>query len=107
MLGTYNANSQIKFKSSMLKSSLCDYATILSMGTITVPNMGITCAGANDKNKKVIFKNCTPFTDWISELNNTKIDEEVDVGTLGHLWQYCIVHELIPFFYLLFSWGKT
>ena len=24
--GTYNTNSQIKFKTSMLKSSLCDYS---------------------------------------------------------------------------------
>ena len=81
----------------MLKSSLCDYATILVKGTITVPNVGITCAGANNNNKKVIFKNCTPFTDWISEINNTKIVKEVDAGTLGCFWQYSIVHELMPF----------
>ena len=38
--GTYNTNSQIKFKTSMLKSSLCDYsdAYILVSGTIKVPN---------------------------------------------------------------------
>ena len=36
--GTYNFNSQIKFKTTMLKSSLCDYseAYILAKGTITV-----------------------------------------------------------------------
>ena len=36
--GTYNTNSQIKFKTSILKSSLCDYsdAYILVIGTITV-----------------------------------------------------------------------
>ena len=36
--GTYNTNSQIKFKISMLKSSLCDYsdAYILVSGTITI-----------------------------------------------------------------------
>ena len=45
-------------------------------GTIT-----ITRAGANDKvkqldetNKGVIFKKCAPFTDCISEINNTQID---------------------------------
>ena len=36
--GTWNINSQIKFKTSMLKSSLCDYSDeyILVRGTITV-----------------------------------------------------------------------
>ena len=36
--GTYNANSQIKFKTTMLKSILCDYsdAYIIVKGTITV-----------------------------------------------------------------------
>ena len=38
--GAYNVNSQIKFKTTMLKSSLCDYsdACILVKGTITVNN---------------------------------------------------------------------
>ena len=36
--GKYNANNQIKFKTSMLKSSLCDYsdAYILVSGIITI-----------------------------------------------------------------------
>ena len=36
--GKYNANNQIKFKTSMLKSSLCDYsdAYILVRGIITI-----------------------------------------------------------------------
>ena len=36
--GTYNVNSQIKFKSTILKSSLCDYsdAYILVKGKITI-----------------------------------------------------------------------
>ena len=37
----YNANSQIKFKNTMLKSSLCDYsdAYILAKGTISVKTL--------------------------------------------------------------------
>ena len=36
--GAYNVNSQIKFKTTMLKSSLCDYsdAYILVKGTIVI-----------------------------------------------------------------------
>ena len=30
---------------------------------------------ADEKNKKVIFENCTPFTDYISKISNTKIDK--------------------------------
>ena len=53
-------NSQIKFKTSMLKSSLCNYsdAYILVKGTITVTNTAATTTAANNDNKKVIFKLC-------------------------------------------------
>ena len=38
MWGTYNTGSQIKFKTSMSKSSLCDYsdAYVLVSGTVKV-----------------------------------------------------------------------
>ena len=50
--GTYNTNSQIKLKPSMLKSSLHDYsdAYILVSGTITVLNTGTATAPNNRKN---------------------------------------------------------
>ena len=74
--GAYNVNSQIKFKTTMLKSSLCDYSDvyILAKGTISVNNSAAQGAAANNANKKVIFKNCAPFTNCISEINNTQID---------------------------------
>ena len=61
--GVYNTGSRIKFKNSILRSSLYDYsdAQILVKGTITVPNTG-TAATPNNRNKKVIFKNRAPFT---------------------------------------------
>ena len=66
--GTYNVDSQIKFKATMLKSSLCDYsdAYIIVKETITVNNTAAVDADANNTNKKVIFKNCAPFTNCIS-----------------------------------------
>ena len=74
--GTYNVNSQIKFKTTMLKSSLCDYsdAYIVVEGTITVDNTAAGGAAANNTNKKVILKNCAPFTNCISEIDNTQVD---------------------------------
>ena len=102
--GRYD-NSDISFKTSIIRSSLWDYsdACILIKGTITVPNTVAAGAAVNDTNKKVIFKNCTPFTDCITEINNTQTDEKFDVvmpmynlieysdaysKTLASLWQY-------------------
>ena len=92
----------------MLKSSLCDYsdAYILAKGTISVNNTAAQGAAANNDDKKVIFKNCAPFTNCISEINNTQIDNAKDIDivlpmynlieysdnyakTTGSLWQYC------------------
>ena len=79
--GTYKVNNQIKFKTTMLKSSLYDYsdAYILVKGTITVNNRVAADADANNTNKKVIFKNCAPFTNYISEINNTQVDNSKDL----------------------------
>ena len=70
--GTYNVNSQIKFKTTMLKSSLCHYsdAYILVTGTITVNNNAAVGADANNTNKKVIFKNFSIFSSCISDIND-------------------------------------
>ena len=75
--GTYTPNKQIKFKTSMLRPSLCDYsdAYILVKGNITVNNTAADGAAANNTNKKVIFKNCAPFTNCISKINNTQIGD--------------------------------
>ena len=88
----------------MLRSSLCDYsdAYMLAKGTILIAAQGGD--NPNNANKKVIFKNCSPFTDCISEGNNTQIDDaqHIDVimpmynlmkyndnsKTSGSLWQY-------------------
>ena len=73
---SYSANSDIRFKTTMLRSNLCDYADayILVKGTITVNNTSAAGAAANNTNKKVIFKNCAPFTNCISEINNIQVD---------------------------------
>ena len=94
----------------MLRSSLCDYsdAYILVKGNITVNNTAADGAAANNTNKKVIFKNCAPITNYISKINNTQIDnaEYIDIvipmykliednysdnysKTSGSLSQYC------------------
>ena len=106
---TYNVNSQIKFKTTMLKSSLCNYsdAYILVKRTITINGRGADAAAtqADGRDKGVAFKNCAPFINCISEINNTQIDNAKDIDivmpmynlieysdnyakTSGSLWQY-------------------
>ena len=106
--GVYSTNKQIRFKTAMLRYSLCDYsdAYIPAKGNITVKNTAAEGAAANNTNKKVIFKNCAPFTICINKTNNTKIDnaEYIDIvmpmynlveysnnysKKSGSLWQYC------------------
>ena len=87
---------------------MCDYgdAYIHVKGTITVNNTAAADADANNTNKKVIFKNCAPFTNCISEIKNMQVDNAKDLDivmsmynlieysdnyskTSGRLWQYC------------------
>ena len=103
--GIYSPNKQIRFKTSVLRSSLCDYsdAYILVKGNITVNNTAADgAAAANNTNKKVIFKSCAPFTNCSSKINNPQIDNDIVMPmynlieysdnyskTSGSLWQNC------------------
>ena len=98
----------------MLKSSLCDYsdAYILVKGTITLVGKGADAAAIQPdrSDKQVIFKNSAPFTDNITEINKTQIDNAKDLdvvmlmynlkeysdsysGATGSLWSY---HKVEP-----------
>ena len=103
--GTYPVTKQIKLKTSMLSSSLCNYSDtyILVKGNISVNNTVAADADANNTDKKVIFKNCAPFTDCITKINNTQVDNAKDIGIVmpmynlieyyskisESLWKYC------------------
>ena len=80
--GKYTGNN-IKFKTTMLRSNLCDYegAYILVKGTITVAGARNNDAArqANKRDKGVTFKNCTPFIKCINRINNTEIDNPKDI----------------------------
>ena len=111
--GMYNEFNQIKFNSSILGSSLCDYsntykvfnAYILSKGTITVAKK--TDVAPKNANKNLTFKNCGSFTNCVSRVNNSQVDDAHDIDlivpvyeiikhndkyweTSGILWKYCI-----------------
>ena len=80
--GVYNINSDIRFKTTMLNSSSCDYSDvqILVKGRITITGARADTAGrqADKKNKGVIFKNCAPFINCKIEINKTEVDNTKD-----------------------------
>ena len=62
----------------MLKSSLSDYsgACILAKGAITIAGAGADAAARNidEIKKQLTFKNNAPFSNRISQINNTQVD---------------------------------
>ena len=73
--GMYNKDIQIRFKNIMLKSSFCDYSDvhILAKEIMTVGNTAAQGQRNNAPNKKIIFKNCVPFTKCISRVTLNEI----------------------------------
>ena len=59
---THNEVNQIRFKTSMLRSSLCDYSNVFILVERTITVAQEAAAAYNDANEKVIFNNCVPFT---------------------------------------------
>ena len=95
--GQCSVNKNIRFKTPMLRSDLCDYS-----------DAHIVVKGINDvseRNKKLTFKNNAPFRSCVSKINNAFIDnaEDLDIVipiynlleynnnysmTSGSLWNY-------------------
>ena len=80
----YNINKEIRFKTSILRSDLCDFsnAYIVVKGNITLE----VASSANKDNKKFTFKNNAPFINCISKINGTKIDNAEDLDVLMPLY---------------------
>ena len=76
----YNPNKEIRMKTSMLRSDLCDYsdAYIVVKGDITLEGDN----DANKRNTNLAFKNNAPLIKCISKINSVKIDnaEDLDVA---------------------------
>ena len=83
--GKYNDEKQIRFKTTMLKSSLCDYsdAYILVKGKIAITRAGADAVArqADERDKGVAFKNCAPSTSCKSDINNieTGYCQDIDI----------------------------
>ena len=101
--GNYNVNKEIRIKTSMLRSDLCDFsdAYIIVKGNITVNKKTFTAddieesnntlANANATNtannnafgeKKLVFKNNALFINCISKISGIKIDSAEDLDVI-------------------------
>ena len=105
--GTYT-DADIKIKTAMLRSNLCDYADQYKLvkGTISITGARNNDAAKrlDERSKGVIFKNYAPFTKCMNRISNTEIDTARDIDivmpmynmveysdnyskTSGSLWQ--------------------
>ena len=99
----YDVNKEIRIKTSMLRSDLCDSsdAYIVVKGNITVTKKTFTVndfdapnnteANANATNtannnafgeKKLVFKNNAPFINCVSKINGVKTDKAEDLDVV-------------------------
>ena len=106
--GSYDVNKEIRIKTSMLRSDLCDFSDgyIFVKGNITVTkktfaaddfeapnNIAAIITATNNKNdnefseKKLVFKNNTPFTNCISKINGIKIDNAEDLDIVMPMYK--------------------
>ena len=78
--GQYSDSKNIRFKTSILRSDLCDYsdAHIVVKRRISVTGN----ENANRRNKKLTFKNNAPFRSCISKINNTFVDNAEDLDNV-------------------------
>ena len=102
---TYNTNKQIRFKTSMLRSDLCDYsdANIVVKGIVTV---SADERDRDEMNRRVILKINARFISCISKINGVLVEnaEDLDIvmpmynlleytknysKTSASLWNYC------------------
>ena len=64
----------------MIRSSLCDYGDVyIFVKGITVPKTAAQDGDVKNTNKKVIFKDCAPFTSCKTEINNIQVDNTKDI----------------------------
>ena len=80
--GIYTS-SDIRFKTTMLRSNLCDYAdaNILVKGTIIITGAGNDDATKqiDERNKGVTIKNCAPVSICKSRINHIDIENAQDI----------------------------
>ena len=80
----FSNSKEIRIKTSMLRSDLCDFSD-----AYIVVKRDITLEGDNDANKRnrnIAFKNNAPFINCISKINGVKIDNAEDLDVVMQMY---------------------
>ena len=87
--GTYTG-SDIKLKTTMLRSNLCDnadaYILVKEIITITRAGNDDVAKRLDERNKGVILEKCAPFTKCISRIYNKDIDTNQDIDIIMSMY---------------------
>ena len=77
----YDYKKQIRFKTSILRSDLCDYSDvyILEKGLITVVNTALVSHIRDIRDRPLVLKNNSLFISCISKINNELIENAEDL----------------------------
>ena len=83
--GVCNTNRDIRFKTTMVKSSSCDYSDVYILVKriiiITGEKDDAAARQADKRNKGATFKKCVPFINCKSDTeNNIEVDDDKDIG---------------------------
>ena len=75
--GRYNTSTDIKFDTKMLRSKLSNFAEAYVLVTGTIESGTL----ADNERSHLVFKNCGPFRNCVTKINNTLIEdvESLDV----------------------------
>ena len=83
----YKPSKQIKFKTSILRSDLCDFSDVYIVVKENITLKKATGRGFIDiRNRFLAFKNNAPFTNCISKINNVLIDNEEDLDVVNPMY---------------------
>ena len=88
---SHGEDNQVKFETSMIRSHLRDYSNvhILVSRTITIDGEGDSDVSKllYERNKGAKFKYCAPFTECVSNTNNTEIDNSRDIDVVMPIYK--------------------
>ena len=81
--GEGNENgTTIKFETKIIKSNLCDYSDtyILVTGDITATD--------GNANTNVAFKNCAPFSKWVTHINDEHVNSANNLDIIMPMYNF-------------------
>ena len=81
--GNYSVDKEIRIKTSMLRSDLCDFSDAY---TVVKVDIIVTDSDNAKRNKSFAFKDNAPFINCISKINGVKIDNAEDLNVVTSMY---------------------